>query len=608
MFAKFSPDATRVAYVQANNIYVERLDTGTVTALTTDGSETTINGTSDWVYEEELFLRDCFRWSPDGRRIAYWQFDTTGVGIFSLIDDTSSLYPTISRIPYPKVGTTNSAVRIGVVSAAGGKTRWLQTPGEPRNDYLASLDWIDEETVGMQQLNRLQNRNDLLLGDVRTGSVSRIFRDESKSWVEAIDEINWIDDGRAFLWVSERDGWRHVYRVPVPSARGNGADPGAAPGGDVTLLTRFDADVTDLVGLDIKQGWLYFRASPSNATQRYLYRAPLDGSGPPERITPGDQPGWHGYIMAPGGRLAFHTVSRFDTPPRMDVVELPSHKSLRTLTDPSTLQAAIAPIVNRPVEFMTVDVGDGVSLDGWVLKPSQFDPSRKYPVIVFTYGEPGSQTVVDQWGGAAMLFHRALADAGYVVVSFDNRGTPAPKGAAWRKVVYGTIGELSSKEQAAAIRALASRHSFVDTARIGIWGWSGGGTNTLNALFRFPDIYSVGVSVAPVPDQQLYDTIYQERYMGLPKDNADGYKRGSAINFAAGLKGKLLIVHGSGDDNVHYQGTERLVNRLVELGKPFDFMVYPNRTHSISEGPGTAPHVFQLIARYFVEHLPPGAQ
>ena len=608
MFAKFSPDATRVAYVQANNIYVERLDTGKVTALTTDGSETTINGTSDWVYEEELFLRDCFRWSPDGRRIAYWQFDTTGVGIFSLIDDTSSLYPTISRIPYPKVGTTNSAARIGVVNAAGGKTRWLQTPDDPRNSYLASLEWIDEETVGMQQLNRLQNRNDFLVGDVQTGRVARIFRDESKTWVEAIDDINWINDGRAFLWVSERDGWRHVYRVPVPSARGNGADPGATAVGEAMLLTRFDADVTDLVGLDIKQGWLYFRASPSNATQRYLYRAPLDGSAPPERVTPGDQPGWHGYIMAPGGRLAFHTVSRFDTPPRMDVVELPSHKSLRTLTDPSAIQAAIAPIVSRPVEFMTIEVGDGISLDGWVLKPSQFDPLRKYPVIVFTYGEPASQTVVDQWGGATMLFHRALADAGYVVVSFDNRGTPAPKGAAWRKLVYGSIGELSSKEQAAAIRALASRHSFVDTSRIGIWGWSGGGTNTLNALFRFPDVYAVGVSVAPVPDQQLYDTIYQERYMGLPKDNIEGYKRGSAINFADGLKGKLLVVHGSGDDNVHYQGTERLVNRLVELGKPFDFMVYPNRTHSISEGPGTTPHVYQLIARYFVEHLPPGAQ
>jgi dipeptidyl-peptidase-4 len=205
-----------------------------------------------------------------------------------------------------------------------------------------------------------------------------------------------------------------------------------------------------------------------------------------------------------------------------------------------------------------------------------------------------------------MLFHRALAEAGYVVLSVDNRGTPAPRGAAWRKVVYGTVGDLSSKDQAAAIRALTARHAFLDPERIGVWGWSGGGSNTLNAMFRFPDIYRVGVSVAPVPDQRLYDTIYQERYMGLPQDNAEGYRIGSPISFADGLKGRLLVIHGSGDDNVHYQGTERLVNRLVELGKPFDLMVYPNRSHGISEGPGTSLHVYQLIARYFLDHLPPG--
>jgi dipeptidyl-peptidase-4 len=256
------------------------------------------------------------------------------------------------------------------------------------------------------------------------------------------------------------------------------------------------------------------------------------------------------------------------------------------------------------VEFLTVEVGNRVVLDGWMLKPPAFDASRKYPVIVFVYGEPAGQTVTNNWRGAQGLFNRALANAGYIVVSFDNRGTPAPKGAAWRKVVYGSVGDLSSKEQAAAIRAFGAQHPFVDMGRVGIWGWSGGGTNTLNAMFRFPDVYGVGVAVAPVPDQRLYDTIYQERYMGLPADNAAGYRAGSAINFAEGLKGKLLIVHGSGDDNVHYQGTERLVNRLVELGKPFDLMVYPNRTHSISEGPGTSAHVYQLIARYFVEHLP----
>lgn len=593
MFAKFSPDGAHVAYVRANDLYVERVDDGAITRLTSDGSETTINGTSDWVYEEELGVRDGFRWSPDGTHLAYWQFDTTGVGIFTLINNTDTLYPVLTRIPYPKVGTTNSAVRIGVVNIASRATQWMKTPGDPRDTYLARLEWRDNDTLALQQLNRLQNQNDFLVADARTGEVRRVFRDSSTTWVEVMDDVPWIDEGRAFLWLSERSGWQHVYRVP-------------RDGGEPALLTRFDADVTALAGVDEARGLLYVIASPDNATQRYLYRTTLDGSGTPERVTPMSQPGTHSYDIAPGGRLAFHTYSRVDQPPTVDVVDLAEHRSLRPLTDTSALVNRLAPIITRPVEFFQVDIAPDISLDGWMLKPSAFDPARRYPVIVFVYGEPASQTVVDRWGGNRMLFHRALADAGYVVVSVDNRGTPAPRGAAWRKIVYGTIGDLSSKDQDAAIRALVARHGYLDGERIGIWGWSGGGSNTLNAMFRFPKTYRVGVSVAPVPDQRLYDTIYQERYMGLPADNADGYRVGSSINFAEGLAGKLLIVHGTGDDNVHAQGTERLVNRLIELGKPFDQMMYPNRTHAISEGRGTTVHIHRLIARYFVDHLPPG--
>lgn len=597
MFAKFSPDATRVAYVRANDIYVEDLTTSAITRLTSDGSETTINGTSDWVYEEEFGVRDGFRWSPDGASIAYWQFDSTGVGIFTLINNTDSLYPTLTRIPYPKAGTTNSAARIGVVPAAGGDTVWMRTPGDPRQTYLARLEWVDNATVVMQQLNRLQNQNDVLLGDARTGEVTRVFRDASDTWVDVVDDMRWLEGQREFLWVSERDGWRHLYRVP-------------REGGEAVRVVRwagFDADVISVEGFD-DQGWVYFIASPDDATRRYLYRAPLDGGAPPERLTPEGAPGTHAYDIAPGGRLAFHRYSRFDTPTRTDLVELPSHTSVRPLTDTSTLAATLAPVLEPPVEFFTVDVAEGVSLDGWMLKPRDFDASKRYPVIVHVYGEPAAQTVLDNWGGNGRLFNRALADAGYIVVSVDNRGTPAPKGTAFRKVVYGAVGDLSSKDQAAAVRALAARHAFIDASRVGIWGWSGGGSNTLNAMFRFPDVFHVGVSVAPVPDQQLYDTIYQERYMGVPEGNEAGYKVGSPINFAEGLEGDLLLIHGSGDDNVHYQGTERLVNRLIELGKPFDMMVYPNRSHGISEGRGTTQHVYKLIARYFLEHLRPGGE
>ena len=372
------------------------------------------------------------------------------------------------------------------------------------------------------------------------------------------------------------------------------------------MLFRSNADVTDISGFDEKGGWMYFRASPDNAGQRYLYRAKLDGSSAPDRVTPQDQPGTHRYDISPNGKLAFHTYSQFEKPPVTEVIELPSHKPVRPLTDPSAVAAKVKPLLTPAAEFFRIDIGGGVMLDGWMIKPSTFDATKKYPIITHVYGEPASQTVNDAWGGATMLFHRALAEAGYIVISVDNRGTPAPRGTEWRKVIYGAVGDLASKDQAAAVRALAAKYSYLDRDRVGVWGWSGGGTNTLNAMFRFPDVYKVGVAVAPVPDQKLYDTIYQERYMGVPQENEAGYKLGSAINFAEGLQGKLLVVHGSGDDNVHMQGTERLINRLIELGKPFDMMMYPNRTHSISEGRGTTPHVYKLIARYFFTNLAPG--
>jgi dipeptidyl-peptidase-4 len=282
-------------------------------------------------------------------------------------------------------------------------------------------------------------------------------------------------------------------------------------------------------------------------------------------------------------------------------VSLPDHKSIRVLVDNAELAAKIKEVVQPPVEFLQTTIEKGVELDTWMLKPKNFNPNEKYPLLVFVYGEPAGTTVVDRWGGSRMLFHRAIADEGYIVASFDNRGTPAPKGVAWRKVIYGTVGDLSSKDQAAAVKAFAKRHTFVDPSKVAVWGWSGGGSNTLNCMFRFPKIFKVGVSVAPVPDQTLYDTIYQERYMGIPKDNEEGYRVGSPINFAEGLEGQLLIIHGTGDDNVHYQGTERLVNRLIELGKRFDLMVYPNRAHGIREGKGTRLHIYGLIARYLME-------
>ena len=608
MFAKFSPDGSKVAYVRFNNIFVEDVETGVATRLTNDGSEKIVNGTSDWVYEEEFGVRDGFRWSPDGKRIAYWQFDTSKVKNFPLVYDTGApsrietgipypglgVYPTVRQIPYPQPGTENSSVRVGVVPAIGGETEWMQVPGYPDANYIARMEWAGgSDTLVLEHLNRLQNTNDVLLADVKTGAVRAVYQDHDAAWVDVVDNLKWVHGGKDFVWVSEQDGWRHVYLI-------------ARDGKQVRVITPGAFDVMDVVGVDPAEEWLYYMASPDNATQRYLYRTRLDGKGTPERLTPANQPGSHSYQVSSDLRWAIHTYSTFDTPPVTDLVQLRDHKVQRALEDNAKLRSNVKDLVSTPTEFLHVDIGEGVVLDGWLMPPPNFDPSKKYPILVYVYGEPAAQTVVDRWEGRNGIFHRALVREGYVVVSFDNRGTPAPKGRAWRKIVYGSVGVLSSKEQALAIEALERTHPYIDTSRVAVWGWSGGGTNTLNLMFRHPEIYKVGMAVAPVPDQRLYDTIYQERFMGLPQENADGYKAGSAINFAEGLQGKLLLVHGSGDDNVHYQGTELLVNRLIELGKPFDFMTYPGRTHAIAEGPGTTYHLYCLLARYLEDHVPPG--
>lgn len=609
MFAKFSPDGTKVAYVRGNNIYVQEISTGRIAQLTHDGSQTIINGTSDWVYEEELDVRDAFRWSPDGRRIAYWQFDTSGVEIFKLLYNLGppkeiitgfpypglGVYPTVLNIPIPIPGTANSAVRAGVVSVDGGGTQWMQVPGDPRENYIARLEWAGNSSdLAIEHLNRLQNTEDVLLADASTGAVRQIFRDQDSAWVDVMDEIHWVHNGQDLLWLSERDGWRHAYLVSRDGKRAQLITPGAY-------------DVIELVGVDEKGDALYFIASPEIATQRYLYRVPLDGSQGAQRISPAAAPGTHRYDMSPDARWAFHTYSRADVTPVTDLVELPAHRSARVLEDNAALRANAAPLLASPTEFFKVDIGERTTLDASMLKPPHFDPAKKYPVLVYVYGEPAAQTVLDEWGAWNNDYSRAVAQAGYIVVSFDNRGTPAPKGRAWRKAVYGAIHPVIVHDQSAALKVFLQSHLFADSSRVAVWGWSGGGSSTLNLMFRSPNLYQVGMSVAPVPDLRLYDTIYQERYMGLPLQNVEGYRSSSAINFADGLRGHLLVVHGSGDDNVHYSGTELLLNRLIELDKPVDFMEYPNRTHAINEGSGTTLHLYSLLLRYLEEHLPPNA-
>jgi len=598
MFAKFSPDGTRVAYVRQQNIYVEDLSGGRVTALTNGREPNIVNGTSDWVNEEELFIRDAFKWSPDGRQIAYLQFDTSQVGRFTLVNYTDSLYPTLTEFAYPKTGTTNSAVRLGIVQATGGQTRWLTVPGDPREHYIPRFEWIDATTLAFHHTARRQNADELLTADSRTVTITTAYTETSQTWLDVVDPMVmdpvrtawWLRGASLFTWISDKDGWRHVYAISRQT-RGE------------TLLTRFEGDAMNIVGVDREREMLYFAASPDNPTERYLYAARVN-DGSVTRVTPSGAPGTHTYEVSPDGRWALHTYSRADVPPRVDVIALPDHRVVRSLVTNDALARKTAGLTGQPVEFTQVTIEDGVTLDTMVIKPTDFDPSRRYPVLVYVYGEPADTLVEDQWATGRLAF-RAIADEGYVVLTFDNRGTPAPKGAAWRKVVYGYIGDLGPREQAEAVTRFAATHAYVDPSRVAIYGHSGGGSSTLHALFKYPEVYRVGIASAPVPDQHLYDTIYQERYMGLPQDNPEGYRVGSSINFAEGLRSRLLLMHGTGDDNVHLQNTERLMNRLIELGKDFDVMFYPNRTHALSEGPGTPLHRWRTIARYLLEHMPP---
>ena len=599
MHAKLAPAGPKVAYVRDNNLYVEDLRDGRITALTHSKSSDEINGTFDWVYEEELNLRDGFRWSPDGEKIAYWQLNTEGMREYPLVNATDSLYPRVANVKYPKVGERNAACRVGIVPVGGGPTYWLPLEGDPRENYVAYLEWMNSEELLLQQFNRLQDTVRVYvtfhMPREQGRALTELHREHDAAWIDLQDELPWTYEGKeknGFLWLSERHGWRHIYRF------GGSED-------SPTLVTPSEFDVIQIAGVDNKDGTVYFTSSPENATQKYLYRVGLDGKGL-RRLSPQVRPGTHDYEVSHDGRWAVHHFSNANTPPIVELIRLPGHERVKLLKDNEALRKKLAELEPVKTEFLRVDIGDGVSLDGWCILPPRLDPMAKYPLLVHVYGEPAMQTVLDRWGGSNQLWHRMLAEQGYVVMSFDNRGTPAPRGRAWRKAVHRKIGIIAPQDQAAAVKAVLKQRPYLDPKRVGVWGWSGGGSMTLNAIFKFADLYSTAISIAPVPNQRFYDTIYQERYMGLPGDNVDGYLQGSPVHFAHQLKGKLLIIHGTGDDNCHYQGTEALVNELIRHDKPFTMMAYPNRSHAISEGANTTVHLRQLMTRYLRENLPPG--
>jgi len=604
MFAKFSPDGKKVAYVSGHNIYVQDIATNKVKQLTFDGSTKLINGTFDWAYEEEFFCRDGFRWSPDSKQIAFWQIDARKTKNYLMINNTDSLYPFVKPVEYPVAGEPPSPFKIGVVNIATAQTKWMSIPTDPvLQSYVPRMEWADNNTqLIIQHLNRKQNQSDLLLCDVATGKSTTVYKEKDSAWIDILplwDEDysyggwDWLNNGKEFLWPSEKDGWRHLYRI-------------SRDGKKETLVTVGNYDVMDISTVDEKSGYVYFFASPENATQKYLYRTKLNGIGTAERLTPANEPGTHDCNVSPNGQYAFHSFSNYYTEEVNEWVTLPSHKALGGEEVQNALSKADKSKSN--ISFFKITTEDGVQMDAWMTKPNNFDSTKKYPVLFYVYTEPWGQNVKDEFGVAHNFLYRGdMAKDGYIYISIDNRGTPVPKGREWRKCVYKKIGLINIHDQAMAAKEIL-KMPFVDSSRIAVWGWSGGGSATLNLMFQYPEIYKTGIAVAAVADQLTYDNIYQERYMGLPQENKEDFIKGSPITYAKNLQGNLLYIHGTGDDNVHYKNAEELINELVKYNRQFEFMSYPNRSHGLSEGEGTFMHLSTMYTNYLREHCPPGGR
>ena len=594
MFAKISPDGTKAAYVSLHNLYMENLSTGKITMLTKDGTDRMINGTFDWVYEEEFGCRDGFRWSPDSKTIAYWQIDATKIKNFLLLDNTDSIYSFTKAVEYPKAGEDPSPCKVGVFNINTEKTQWMNVPGDSRQHYIPRMEWTANSTeLILEQLNRKQNEAKIFICNAASGAAKAIYSEQDKAWIDAKEDAvgwDWINGGKEFLWVSEKDGWRHIYRLTRD--------------GKETLLTKGNYDMIIMNAIDQKNGYVYFMASPANATQQYLYRVSLNGSDQPELMSPAADKGTHSYSISPDALFATHSFSSLRSPAKSEWVSLPAHQTIKT----NPAAGRRGGTSTYPVEMFQITTEDGITMDGWMIKPKDFDSTKKYPVVFNVYAEPAATTVKDAAGSAGTrLYNGDMAADGYIQIAVEGRGTPAPKGAAWRKSIYRKIGVINIRDQAMAAKKIRE-WKFVDSSRIAVNGWSGGGSTTLNLLFQYPDIYKTGIAIAPVANQLCYDNIYQERYMGLPQENMADYVEGSPISHAKNLSGNLLVVHGTGDDNVHYQGTEMLVNELVKYDKKFQMMSYPNRTHSINEGEGTSRHLSDLFTSYLKEHCPGGGK
>ncbi len=575
-----SPDGNRIGYVLDNNLYLVDLRSGDTTAVTTDGSANIFNGLFD--YGSAMFGgRDAWHFSPDGSQVAFWRLDVTDVPVWYMVDELGK-YPEIRPLKYPNTAEKHAVNQIGVYDLDSGETVWMDIGDNP-DDYIPHLDWTPgSDQLAIQRLSRDHDRLDLLLADASTGASRIIVTDRDPAWIEIGRDLTFLDDGKHFVWTSEKSGYRHAYRYDYE--------------GRETQLTEGDWEISSLAAVDEANGWVYFYGKKDGFIHQHVYRVPLEG-GPVTRLSGED--GWYDWDVAPGGAHVIQTWSDVKTPPVITIRE-PAGDTVRTLIE-NDLTGFAKYEVPTP-EFLSFETSDGVSLNAYMIKPPGFDPSKRYPVVAYGYGNAASQMVVNRWGSArgAMrdLFHRHLAAHGYIVWCMDNRTTTG-RGKKAYNLTYGEYGKWAVLDQIEGAKYLRTL-SYVDPERLGFWGWSGGGYLAAALMTKGAPHFQVGVSGAPVINLENYQAVGVERWMDQLEVNQEGYDRVNPMNFADRLEGDLLLIHGTGDDNVKWAFTLQFADSLIKAGKQFDMMVYPNEHHGIES---YQQHLYTKIGNYFKEKL-----
>ena len=579
--ASLSPDGKKAAFVRDNNLFYVMLDDMSEVQVTFDGrAGEIINGIPDWVYEEEFSFSQAFEWSPGSDRIAFLRFDESRVKQFSMNIFAGQLYPSVYTFKYPKAGEENSVVTVHTYDLADGSVRPVDI-GPKKDQYIPRIKWTPDGRLAVYRLNRLQNRFEVLLADAGTGRSRVIYTERNDRYVERVDEgtVTFLADGDRFIVRSERNGWFHLYLYSIER-------------GLLNPITQGEWEVTKLLGVDETIGRIYYMSTETSPLRRNLYRIRFDGDAK-ERLTRGE--GMHDVVFNADFSQFVDYFSNVSMPLKATLYDANGHE-IRVLEDNAALRERLREMRVPLKEFFTFATPDGTVLNGWMLKPPGFSESERYPVLMTQYSGPGSQQVSDSW---AMTWEDALVQAGYLVVCVDGRGTGF-RGEAFKKCTYRELGKYETEDQIAAARYLGTL-PYVDSSRIGIYGWSYGGFMALNCILKGADVFKAAVAVAPVTNWRYYDTIYTEIYNGLPADNPSGYDDNSPIFFADRLQGKLLIAHGTGDDNVHVQNTYEMVNRLVGAGKDFEMYIYPDKNHGMS--PGGRDHLMLRIIDFIQRNL-----